>query len=135
MGSSTEDPSFLIYASVRKGYTAPTFLKSAEAIIHSPNSIFGSETISLRDDGLCMLILTFRLFLLDIQRIYSSSFFLLQDPDLLEKDGIYTGFYKPTSSNDFRISLRLDGFRTSSPVLKTFDEDNSRSSLPEDQGI
>lgn len=61
MGSSTEDPSFLIYASVRKGYTAPTFLKSAEAIIHSPNSISGGETISLRDDGLCMLILTFRL--------------------------------------------------------------------------
>lgn len=51
MAAVNEDTSFLVYASVRKGYTASRALKSAVAMIHGPTGI--TENISLRDDGLC----------------------------------------------------------------------------------
>lgn len=52
MAAANEDPSFLIYASVRKGYAAARSLTSAVALIHGPNGAI-LESVPLRDDGLC----------------------------------------------------------------------------------
>lgn len=47
-------------------------------------------------------------------------------------DGIYSGFYKPPiTSAEFRISIRLDGYRR--PVANTLNEKKDERSLPIDQ--
>jgi len=53
MADIYEDPSFLIFASIRKGYAFARALKSAVAIVHGPNT---TDSVSLRDDGLCTCI-------------------------------------------------------------------------------
>jgi hypothetical protein len=54
MADIYEDPSFLIFASIRKGYSFSRALKSAVATVHGPNAI--QQSVSLRDDGLCTCI-------------------------------------------------------------------------------
>ncbi|XP_057366133.2 calcium-activated chloride channel regulator 3A-1-like [Daphnia carinata] len=106
MAAVNEETSFLVYASVRKGFTVSRALRSAVAMIHGPTG--NTDNISLRDDGLY--------------------------PDLLEKDGIYSGFYRPPttpSNGDYRISVRLDGYRRTNP-LAPFKYSSSRS-MPIDQ--
>jgi len=54
MADIYEDPSFLIFASIRKGYAFARALKSTVASVHGPNAI--QQSVSLRDDGLCTSI-------------------------------------------------------------------------------
>ena len=51
MADIYEDPSFLIFASIRKGYAFARTLKFAVATVHWPNAT--QQSVSLRDDGLC----------------------------------------------------------------------------------
>ncbi len=53
MADIYEDPSFLVFASIRKGYAFARALKSAVASVHGPNE---TQSVSLRDDGLCTCI-------------------------------------------------------------------------------
>ena len=57
MSGINEDPSFLIFASIRKGYTFSRALRSAVATVHGQNA---SDFVTLRDDGLCTYILSNR---------------------------------------------------------------------------
>lgn len=66
MAAVTEDTSFLIFASVRRGSTIAPFLSSAVATVHGPAG--KTELVSLRDNGLCKLYLPFNTF--------SATFFL-----------------------------------------------------------
>nr|CAH0110040.1 unnamed protein product [Daphnia galeata] len=104
MAEINEDPSFLIFASIRKGHSFARSLRSAVATVHGPTK---NDFVSLRDDGLY--------------------------PDLLVKDGIYSGFYRPSTNGKYRISVRLDGLRRSDPIT-IFDNPSSRS-MPIDQSI
>ncbi|XP_046639085.1 calcium-activated chloride channel regulator 3A-1-like [Daphnia pulicaria] len=105
MADIYEDPSFLIFASIRKGYAFARTLKFAVATVHGPNAT--QQSVSLRDDGLY--------------------------PDLLAKDGIYTGFYNPTKvSGKFHVSVLLDGYRRSDPLAQ-FNNNPSSRSIPIDQ--
>ena len=54
-------------------------------------------------------------------------------PELLEKDGIYSGFYRPPTNGKYRISVLLDGLRRSNPIT-IFDNPSSRS-MPINQSI
>lgn len=54
MADIYEDPSFLVFASIRKGYSFARALYSAVASVHGPNAI--QQSVSLRDDGLCTCI-------------------------------------------------------------------------------
>lgn len=53
MAGINEDPSFLIFASIRKGFSFARALWSAVAIVHGPNI---NDLVNLRDDGLCTSI-------------------------------------------------------------------------------
>jgi hypothetical protein len=53
MAEINEDPSFLIFASIRKGHSFARSLRSAVAIVHGPTK---NDFVSLRDDGLCTYI-------------------------------------------------------------------------------
>ena len=53
MAGTNEDPSFLIFASIRKGHSFARSLRSAVATVHGPSK---NDFVSLRDDGLCTYI-------------------------------------------------------------------------------
>ena len=53
MAGTNEDPSFLIFASIRKGHSFARALRSAVATVHGPTK---NDFVSLRDDGLCTYI-------------------------------------------------------------------------------
>lgn len=57
MGAVPEDPSFLIYAAIHKGFSAARVLNSAVAIVHKQGVTSEGETVFLRDDGLCTLMI------------------------------------------------------------------------------
>ncbi len=59
----------------------------------------------------------------------------MTDPDVLARDGIYSGFYRPPASSspaNYRVSVRLDGYRLNNPLPYNY-EDSGRL-LPIDQG-
>lgn len=51
MAAIPEDQSFLIYVSIRKGYTVSR-ASNVTAIVHKPTG--GTASIELKDNGICM---------------------------------------------------------------------------------
>lgn len=108
LGGFPEDNSFLIYVSIRKGFSVGKAASRVAAIIHDATGNVLGNPVLLKDDG--------------------------QYPDSLMKDGIYTGYYKPpglVGTNTYHISIQMQGYRKHS----TNDvQDPYSYALPIDQG-